>query len=150
MYNLRVLVLTAIIAALAHGSVAEDTADNGNIKCYSCVEKVTKDCGADFKPPKESDDSGNSTIDDPDSGITIVDNCKFCEITKVTINGVSLITRGCSLVEVDLGCISLLDVSTCTSSCNTNLCNVGDDAPSLRFALTTIISTLLLSLLAKM
>jgi len=147
MYNLRVLVLTAIIAALAHCSVAEETA---GIKCYVCEEALNKDCGAGFKPPKEDDDSGNSTSVVEPGAIAIQEDCKFCVVNRITTNDVSVITRGCSSADVNLGCVSALVITTCTTSCNTNLCNVGDDAPSLRFALTTIISTLLLSLLAKM
>jgi len=116
MYNLRVLVLTAIIAALAHCSVAEETA---GIKCYVCEEALNKDCGAGFKPPKEDDDSGNSTSVVEPGAIAIQEDCKFCVVNRITTNDVSVITRGCSSADVNLGCVSALVITTCTTSCNT-------------------------------
>jgi hypothetical protein len=151
MSSLRILALTAIIAAtaLVHYSSAAETA--ASIKCYVCAETTAnKDCGFPFKAPSGTADSANGTSEEAGE-IFIKTDCKFCVVNKITKKDEkdSTYTRSCSTAEVTGGCASANDITTCTSSCDKDLCNVGDDAPSLRLALTTIISALLLSLLAK-
>jgi len=145
MYSLRQLVLTTCIAAFM---VVQYSAGE-TIKCYVCTtEGGNKDCGVPFKKPEETEADANSTSGAGDE-ITILEDCKHCITTKVTNGDDVVYTRACTLIDVDNICVSVLDISTCTSTCDTDLCNVGDDASALRCAFLSILSTLLLSLLTK-
>jgi len=141
MYSVRVLLLTACLATavLFHESTAQETA---GISCYVCSGAEKSECGEDFKAPTETS-----------TGSTIIKQtgCTACSVTRQTVSGESNYFRTCDNTDVDDdGCKTESLEEVCNSSCKTNLCNIGNDSPTLRFALTSLISTLLFSLAAKL
>jgi len=123
------------------------------INCYECTG-VSTDSSSPCLPPVDTTKTcGNAlNITDLINCITVVSGCESCSITKSSALGITTYVRSCALAGSTVlanKCITTNSVQTCYSSCSTNLCNTGSDAPGLRFALLHVIATLCLSTAAS-
>jgi len=148
MYNTRLVAVMACLAAFAFVQYSSAEETTTGIKCYVCATTTEdKDCGLPFKKPAATEPEGNSTSEA--GAIIVVDNCKLCVVTKISVKDTDTYARTCSSADVTTGCVTEGEDTACISTCDTDLCNVGDSALSLRSTLLTILTTLLLSLLTK-
>jgi len=108
------------------------------ISCYVC--SGTKSSGVTVNSACVTIPTGTNAS----SSVLIDNDCSYCLTVKATEAGVTSYARSCSSVSISTGCVSVAGASSCTYSCSTNLCNTGD-APSLRYALGSLLGALILS-----
>ncbi|KAI8485535.1 hypothetical protein Bbelb_367290 [Branchiostoma belcheri] len=105
------------------------------LDCLVCTDVTNSDC-------ESNPGSINAT-----TCVSGLDS--FCLTTKVTTGGsTTSFARSCAASELAAGCVTVLTVSTCNTYCNTDGCNNGSGAGTVRAsALFLLVSAILAKLL---
>jgi len=119
------------------------------ISCYVCTGSTANTASPCLPPLDSSKTCGTGlNITTVTDCVAVVSGCDDCSTEKSSIDGITSYTRSCTeagSTYLSDKCITADTVTTCYSSCSTNLCNTGSDAPALRLAVHSLLATLCLS-----
>jgi len=123
------------------------------ISCYVCTA-TTLNTGNPCLPPVDTSKTCSTSLNVSSLAtcVAVVSDCDSCVTEKTTLDGTTSYVRTCALAGTSTlanKCVTTNSETTCYSSCSTNLCNTGSDAPALRFALFSVLATLCLSTAAS-